>query len=239
MVVLRSDTMEVVHLGRDAKEQISEVRFSPDAATFAVGSHDNNIYLYDARGGRFELRGKCTKHNSYITHFDFSSDSSTLVSNCGAYELLFCTFRSASVCGGQGVMLTCGVCMWYVPPSVRVSSGDQITDSKSLRDTEWASNTCILGWPVQGIFEPEADGTDVNGVDRSHNGQWVATADDKGMVKVYNYPVLENASSKFVLGKGHSSHVTNCRFNADDSYLLTTGGNDRSVFQWKITPRRS
>ena len=83
--------MQVVHLGRDAKEQISDVRFSPDAQTFAVGSHDNNIYLYDARGGRFELRAKCAKHNSYITHLDFSSDSSTIVSNCGAYELLFCT----------------------------------------------------------------------------------------------------------------------------------------------------
>ena len=66
-------------------------RIVPDGATFAVGSHDNKIYLYDARGGRFELRAKCTKHNSYITHLDFSSDSSTIVSNCGAYELLFCT----------------------------------------------------------------------------------------------------------------------------------------------------
>lgn len=120
------------------------------------------------------------------------------------------------------------------PPPDRTSSGEQIVDSKSLRDTEWASQTCVLGWAVQGIFEPSADGTDVNGVDRSHNGQWLATADDKGKVKVYNYPVLKNETSQYIEGKGHSSHVTNCRFNSDDTYLLTTGGNDRSLFQWRI-----
>ena len=38
--------------GRDSKQWIQEVKFSADGATFAVGSHDNIIYLYDARGGR-------------------------------------------------------------------------------------------------------------------------------------------------------------------------------------------
>ena len=85
--------MEVIHSGRDSKEWISDVKFSPDSNTFAVGSHDNKIYLYDARGGRFSLKATCAKHTSYITHFDFSSDSSSIQSNCGGYELLFCKSR--------------------------------------------------------------------------------------------------------------------------------------------------
>jgi WD40 repeat protein len=53
---------------------ISDVKFSPDGATLAVGSHDNMIYLYDVQKG-FKLRKKLKAHSSYITHMDFSSDS--------------------------------------------------------------------------------------------------------------------------------------------------------------------
>ncbi len=33
---------------------------------------------------------------------------------------------------------------------------------------------------------------------------------------------------------GHSSHVTNVTFLHDDSYLVSTGGKDMSVMQWRI-----
>jgi WD40 repeat protein len=33
---------------------------------------------------------------------------------------------------------------------------------------------------------------------------------------------------------GHSSHVTNVRFLWDDKTVITAGGNDRCLFQWKL-----
>jgi WD40 repeat protein len=33
--------------------------------------------------------------------------------------------------------------------------------------------------------------------------------------------------------RGHSSFVTCVRFNSDDRYLLSSGGHDRCIFQWK------
>lgn len=33
---------------------------------------------------------------------------------------------------------------------------------------------------------------------------------------------------------GHSSHVTNVTFLYDDSYVVSTGGKDMSVMQWRI-----
>jgi microtubule-associated protein-like 6 len=32
---------------------------------------------------------------------------------------------------------------------------------------------------------------------------------------------------------GHSSHVTNVHFTCDDRYVLSTGGADLSIFQWR------
>ena len=34
---------------------------------------------------------------------------------------------------------------------------------------------------------------------------------------------------------GHSSHVTNVRFLDNDNYFISVGGNDKCVFQWRIT----
>ena len=65
----------------------------------AVASHDNQIYIYDVSNG-YMLRSQFAKHNSFITHFDFSSDSAFIMSNCGAFELLF-----ADV--GNGARQTC------------------------------------------------------------------------------------------------------------------------------------
>jgi hypothetical protein len=87
-VILNSETLEIIFEGRDSRQYISEMKFSGDGHTLAIGSRDTKIYLYDTKN--FGLRAKCEKHNSYITHFDFAMDSNFLQSNCGAFELLFC-----------------------------------------------------------------------------------------------------------------------------------------------------
>lgn len=33
---------------------------------------------------------------------------------------------------------------------------------------------------------------------------------------------------------GHSSHVTNVDFLCDDSHLISTGGKDMSIMQWRV-----
>ena len=33
---------------------------------------------------------------------------------------------------------------------------------------------------------------------------------------------------------GHSSHVTNVEFLCDDSHLISTGGKDTSIMQWRV-----
>lgn len=91
---------------------------------------------------------------------------------------------------------------------------------------------------MEGIFRGTMDGSDVNKVNRSNNScegnyKLLACADDFSKVKVFRYPVLEKTSG-FVEGEGHSSHVTNVEFSAEDTFLYSTGGEDQCVFQWKV-----
>ena len=63
----------------------------------------------------------------------------------------------------------------------------------------------------------------------------IATGDDFRTVKLFRYPcpVDEAAGQKY---SGHSEHVTNIAFSRNENgqqYLISTGGEDKTIFQWK------
>ena len=173
---------------RCAKEWVGDLKFSPSGKKLAVSSHDNKIYLYDVNldNGTTEKKGICAKHNSYITHVDFTADETALMSTCGAYELL-----------------------WFSTKGFQIGSNtqmQQITSATSMRDQNYAPFTCTLGWPVQGIFPEGADGTEVNGLCIDEKKKYVVTSNDSGLVRLFNFPCLKGAEG--LEGVGHSSHVT-------------------------------
>ncbi|XP_013210321.1 echinoderm microtubule-associated protein-like 2 isoform X3 [Microtus ochrogaster] len=206
-LLLDTDTHDLVAIHTDGNEQISVVSFSPDGAYLAVGSHDNLVYVYTVdQGGRKVSRlGKCSGHSSFITHLDWAQDSTCFVTNSGDYEILY---WDAATC-------------------------KQITSADAVRNVEWATATCVLGFGVFGIWPEGADGTDINAVARSHDGKLLASADDFGKVHLFSYPCCQPRALSHKYG-GHSSHVTNVAFLWDDSMALTTGGKDTSVLQWRI-----
>ena len=81
------------------------------------------------------------------------------------------------------------------------------------------------------------DGTDINAVDRSPDKTLLATGDDFGKVKLFHFPCLTDGGSMCTVYSGHSSHVTNVRWvnqpKSDQQYLISLGGEDKSIFQWK------
>lgn len=176
--------------------------YSPDGAKLAVGSHDNNIYVYDSHS--YNLLGKCTKHNSFITCIDWSKDSKYIRSVCGAYELLFFSGET-----------------YQQDPS----------GPSNTKDVEWASQTCKFGWLVDGIFPSGTDGSHINGVDSSADGSLIATSDDYGLVNIFRNPAVKG--SKPISFRGHSEHVVRAKFHNDDQYIISVGGYDQTVIQWK------
>lgn len=199
------------------KRRIQSVRFSPSGRLLAAGSADNviDIYDFDVASGAATYKGRLKGHNSVVLKLDFSEDDKYLQSCSQAYELLF----------------------------HEVATLSQVTASRSLKDVKWATQTCILGWNVQGIWPLESDGSDVNSVSRSTGGQYLASAEDSGSVKLFRFPCVGGGLDRhgklvrrpeFVVGTGHSEHVTELAWAQDDAFLFSTGGGDLSLFQWKL-----
>ncbi len=61
----------------------------------------------------------------------------------------------------------------------------------------------------------------------------LVTGDDFGKVKLFRYPAVDKSSNaaSFI---GHSSHVTQVRFSHDSKFIISTGGADLSIMQWKL-----
>ncbi|XP_058270453.1 echinoderm microtubule-associated protein-like 2 isoform X2 [Hemibagrus wyckioides] len=205
--VLDTETRDLISMHTDGNEIISNVRYSPDGAYLAVGSHDNFVYIYAVteNGKKYSRVSKCTGHSSFVTHLDWSTNSQYIVTNSGDYEILY----------------------W------EASTGKHITSAEVVRNLEWATSTCVLGFGVFGIWPDGADGTDINAVCRSNNRGVLASGDDFGKVRLFSYPCSQPRAPSHVYG-GHSSHVTNVAFLHDDSQLISTGGKDTSILQWAL-----
>jgi len=148
--------------------------------------------------------GSCKGHSAHVTHLDWSHDSKVIQSDSGSYEHLY----------------------WDVEDIA------QITKSTSVRDLEWEDWTCIFGWYVKGIWPKGADGTDINALHKSHDSKLIVTADDSSQVKLFRHPVDMGAECKEY--SGHSAHVSNVRWTVNDTHVISAGGNDRTIFQWKL-----
>lgn len=204
-IIFLVNSLKVWGKKRDRNAAIQDIRFSPDSRFLAVGSSESTVDFYDLTlGPSLNRIGYCTDIPSFVIQMDFSADSKYIEVSTGAYK------RQVH----------------------EVPTGKIVTEQSLIERITWATWTSILGDEVIGIWPRNADKADVNCACVSHAGLNIATGDDFGLVKLFDFPSTE----KFAKHKryfGHSAHVTNIRFSYDDKYVISTGGDDCSVFVWK------
>lgn len=188
---------------------IEAMSYSPNGKTLAVGTHGIAVVLLDVDAG-YKVKKTLKKSNAVLTYLDWSKDSRHLRTNDKGYELLF-----------------------YDIDQKNLKNSKQNTYPTALKDVEWASNSCILTWETQCIWDTDMDGSDVHGVDVNKGKTLVVTGDNNGNVNLFRYPVLDAVNRKRI-AIGHSSHVTRVKFTPNGRYVISTGGNDKSVVQWRV-----
>ncbi|ORX87820.1 WD40 repeat-like protein [Anaeromyces robustus] len=148
--------------------------------------------------------GTMTGHSSTIVHMDWSNDSKYIQSDSADCEILY----------------------W------NINDMTQVTKLDELKSVCWYTWSLILGWPVQSIWENGWSNSTINAVARDKRNKLLATADDNSQVRLFSYPVVldKQPCRRYT---GHSSHVTNVIF-LGNKYVISTGGMDGSIFQWKI-----
>ncbi|XP_036071655.1 echinoderm microtubule-associated protein-like 6 isoform X3 [Oryzias melastigma] len=146
------------------------------------------------------------RSSSFITHLDWSVDSRFLQTNDGAGERLF----------------------------FRMPAG-KLVPKEEAKGIHWMTWTGVIGPEVNGIWPKYSSATNVNSVDANYSSAVLVTGDDLGLIKLFRFPCLKKGA-KFKKYIGHSAHVTNVRWSNDLQWVISTGGADHAVFQWRFLP---
>ncbi|CAF0987237.1 unnamed protein product [Adineta ricciae] len=203
MILNEGDLSTIVQV-EHRNQEVSDIKFSPDDRYLAVGTHDNFVDIYNVETQK--RVGICKANSSYITHIDWDANSKLIMTNSGAREQLF----------------------YEAPRGTRITS-IKTTDVEKMN---WFTWTGVLGLICEGIWPPETDVTDINSTDLTKDKKILASGDDFGLVKLFDFPV-KGKFAKFKRYTGHSAHVTRVRWTYDNSYLVSIGGRDVATLVWK------
>jgi len=192
-------------------EGVSYLRFSVDGALLAAAHMDSTLYMYSVTKmedvPEFE-QWPPMKHPAAPTNLQFSSDSKMVKTLTRSYEVMHWDLDSAK------------------------KRGKFDPKQPDPDDVQWADDPLIAGWDTQGLYQKGWDGTDLNDAAMTSDRKLIVSGDDYGCVRLHNYPAVD--PSACLEYRGHAEFVVGVEFLSDDSQLITCGGNDMAILQWKV-----
>ena len=107
-----------------------------------------------------------------------------------------------------------------------------MVSASSVKNVEWASWSSKFGYQVKEIHQ-DVDFSNINTVCINPSKTLVVSGGDDQKIRLFKFPVNipKQKNKEYV---GHSSHVTKVKFSPDESHLLSTGGNDRTIILWEV-----
>jgi len=209
-IVLCSDDLSIKVKDRPCSRALIECKHSRDGKYVVFGSENHKIYIYE--GSNYTLISRATGHTSPVHHIDLGYTNND---NGTSYFI-----RSNSE--NDEVMF------WDL-------HGNHVTPM-SQRNTIFETCNCPLSLEMLGAHKK--DQNVVENCDKSNNGNMVAFTTKSGSIRLINYPAY-GSDQKYFEVFGHGGPVCSVQFSNDDSHLLTIGGFDGCLMQWKYTDIRA
>lgn len=204
-------TWSQITLFRHRRSNIRVVEFSADGLMLATGCDEGFLDLYSVP--QFKNITHHKKSSSPITHLDWSNDSKFIQYSNMEDELIYVDVK-------KGAFLKDGFAM--------------------LRDETWKEWKCPFGWPLQGVYNPANVGsTSISCIHRGPKQRdsfaYVAAGLVDSRIRIYKYPSI-NYNAEFIELFAHGGPISDINFTSNGNYMFTTGSEDLSVIQWKISP---
>jgi len=198
-------------------EPVSYLRFSADSSLLAAAHMDSNLYIYGVSSSAGPSpRVVLTQWPIPLAHVaapinaQFSEKGDMVKTFTRDYEVAHWRI-DADRCKGT-------FC-------AKIPDPDEV---------QWADDPLIAGWDVEGLYQRNLgwDGTDLNDATLTSDAKLIASGDDYGHVRLHNYPSTDPKTC--AVYAGHAEFVVGVEFLRDDSQLITAGGEDMAIFQWKL-----
>jgi len=240
------------HAIRLNESEPSRIVMKEHAKQKALGYNDEEIERQKALP--YKRIGCCNDHSSAVLHVDFDVESLYMRTTSQSNELLYAfipsgkqSLKTEELSKKKWESHNC-VLGWTVKSIwARGSSANDINsvDRSTYKVAPWAP--CNGGsqpspYPYPDGVRPlgSADPVDVyktnNYPGEGKLASWghyvCATGDDSGKIKLFRWPAFgfKQAFRSYI---GHGSHTMQVRFSYDDDYLISAGGSDMSLFQWR------
>eukprot|EP00486_Rosalina_sp_Unknown_P002333 CAMPEP_0201576290 /NCGR_PEP_ID=MMETSP0190_2-20130828/22024_1 /ASSEMBLY_ACC=CAM_ASM_000263 /TAXON_ID=37353 /ORGANISM="Rosalina sp." /LENGTH=798 /DNA_ID=CAMNT_0048006991 /DNA_START=145 /DNA_END=2541 /DNA_ORIENTATION=+ len=193
-------------------EGVAYLRFSGKTEYLAAAHMDSNLYIYsigNATGDSpsFDVWAPMG-HVAAPTNVQFNADATMVKTLTRDYEIAHWTLDG------------------------NAKKGSFAANQPHPDKMKWTDDPLIAGWDTQGLYQKGWDGTDLNDATVTSDNKFIASGDDYGNVRLHSYPAINPDFNKKY--GGHAEFVVGVEFLRDDSQLITCGGNDMAIFQWKL-----